>query len=431
MRTRNIFLIVLIISTITCHRRGKHKKGKGKKYKKGKRCKAKKVFEFMNFNKGSLDKNAMNAINHSSKSKVKESIEDVIKEDEKDIPKIHEFYNKACQQVLEFKRGKNNSKTKLDTLKRDICSSVVNNSGEELKNILLAQKMIGFLVQKISEVNWDPNLDKSLLLASSGKQNSKFINVIRDNKIKCWQKDDEQCGLTDQVKKTKGFSSYIETAESAKKTIKKFVFESSSSSSSQITSLGGMRRVLQKKKKKGNKGEVDDTILRTAIKEIMDQMDTMIMKIRFMNDKQREKFLKPLKPLKVDFAEVRCEKKYGANNCVKMNEVAFCYKCSEGYKPVWSTYKTCGCQQEEEEEEAQGDLWKSYRNGKKKRRILGEKKENEAQKEVDEASLIDVLRDHFLTKEVERLASEMLKGLDSLDVNEAFFFKVEDMFRAD
>lgn len=439
MNKKQILSILLIFFLTTTMIQGcKRHKGKGSKGNK-KSCGRGRgkspedsMLNLINNNSNSLDKNTLSNIQNTPKPDIAKAIDSVVKEDQADIPKIHKKYREVCETVIKSKDGSNHSKGNLKQLKVGLCERLTTNTGEKLKNHHLADKMIGILAGKIIDHEFDFDLNVNELMGKSGEINSEILKIFSEKKLECWTNDSEPCGLTDTVKKIEGFSKYIKDIEDASKRIKELREISASKSSCDITSLGGLRRrILFGEEKFGkaylaSKDQVEETKekelmfenRKANIRTVFEEVNEEIRKYRLKSRNKKKKMFEGIDFINTKFALLRCEKKYGERQCKKMNKVAYCFKCTQGYRPYWRSFDTCGCKIKKP---TRNDLWKRFKKMKNRSKRYNE--------ELEDQKKISNLKKKFFNKDLVVLIQEMMKGMKQEKVSEAFFFQVEDMLR--
>lgn len=399
-------------------------------------------------NTGSSTDNVQN----SESSTVSTTLSSVIKEDSADVPVITDHYKNFCIAIINFVNIADQSFDRITQDKAAVCDRIILNSGDNLKNKWLADKMIGYLGETIrSQSTWDYNAGVSNLIGMAGNLNTQFLNQLNNNKQQCWTKQDN-CQLSTSLLNLGIVQSTWNSVRNAGQVKVKEHIEAVEASSGSPTSLG-RRRLLrsiqhniggnransnefnnrlkfdalsQEEKKKlqetlnrfapdpktMNDNQKKIYKLKDDVRIVMGNINEVIRKYESFDKETQQKILKGVR-INLKHAEARCEKKFGEKNCKKMNEVAYCYKCPKGQDVYWKTTSTCGCKGEVNTKIALSNtnLWI---------RILGQKNHGNQQNQYGQIEV---------TQQDKKQAELMTKTMDMSKINDAFFYEVEDYYR--
>lgn len=363
---------------------------------------------------------------NTDESTIQTTTAKVILEEIGDSIKVENLFKKLCEEHLRVKGTEDMSYSKLSQIKEDICERIIVNSGGKLKNEWLGQKMIGYLGKRIVDNVFFADIGLDQNLAKSAEINSEFVNDLLENKDDCWSVEDFPCGIDENLR---SYSDVIEDVikkyEEGKKSIMKYL-EKTEEEESEIESLE-RRRVLftrksikkikkdiKKKAKKfkshwkGNKKY--GKVVKSQIKIVQNKINRKIRQFNILTEEEQQALFKGIDNIELSFAEIRCEKKYGEQNCKKMNDVSYCYKCAGEFEAYWKEFNACGCRLKSE----RTNLWSDFGGNKGKKGSSGFTK-------------LSLLRKKILNKKIAENIKMMSKKLDQRKVKDAFFVRVEDM----
>lgn len=392
-------------------------------------------------------------VSGSSSSSVTTTLTIVIAEDSADIPIINTHYKNFCIEIINLQNVAGVSDTLLTTTKQNICDRVILNSGDALKNKWLGDKMIGYLGTEVNGQSWDYNAGAGNLLAIAGNLNTNLLNNLNNNKNTCWNTNDN-CQLSQTLLQMPPvLNSWSGIRNTGFQKVKQHI---EAVQNSGITGLGSgrIRRMLKAKKfKKSKKSKIVYTSLEVQIstakgkKELVKKVKKFVPDVSKLTEPEKKAFklaedvrivknninevIRNFRSLSVvnqqkllqgveinlDYAKYRCERKFGAHKCKKMNAVSYCYKCPQNQITYWKTIKTCSCRAVSNSNAGTGqNLW---------RRIL-KATSNGSQGNNAKSGLSSVTQ---LSSKESSQASLMVQNLDATTVNDAFFYEVDDYYR--
>lgn len=414
--------------------------------------------------------NSTNNVGNSTSGAINTTLTSVISEDAADIPIIHQHYKDFCFAIINLVHPSSTSQATISTAKQDICERLVLNSGDNLKNKWLGDKMIGYVGTEVLGQNWDFNAGIANLLGIAGNLNTNLLNNLNNNKQNCWDKSDN-CQLGQSLLDLQAVQSlWGATRNTGQVKVKEHIqaLEQSSGGGSDLPDgFRRMRRMLRgrvgiigggsrdKLRDDGNddKGKVvknyaslDEQVnskegkkelleklnkftpdltklspvekkafkLKDDVRIVKDKINAVIRNWNTFSSAVQQQIIKGVE-INLKYAKYRCEKKFGPNTCKQMNAVSYCYNCNQGEQVYWKTPQTCGCKTVAAASTTRKQVWRRER-----RRIL---------KAVIKAENGGLSSNVDLNNQEKNQARLMRNSMDNLKINDAFFYEVEDYYR--
>lgn len=350
-------------------------------------------------------------------------------EEKTHVAAILSVYKDLCNDLLRLGSTGSMTSSQIRYERDKICQRLVMGSGEALKNLPLAHKMIGIVGKILREKEWALTMGLSASIGKAGNVNSEVVKRLESMKSKCWSTQNncligqemaklEPVRRTWQEKRDNGadqVTKHLEIEAMSQKGmtdmindgVKKRLLQSRRYLIEMDLSEKDMKEVMQTFNPDISKFTTEQKVafeLKNEITNIFEKINNVIRNSRSFSNQKITEFLGG-KKLNLERAKMNCEAKFGKGQCIQMGLVAYCFKCQEGETVFWDTISTCSCK-------------KSEGNNGKKLGFFGFF--HSTVKKIKKINFDGDLEDIF-----KHLGEIMMKFMDTLKVSDAFFYQVE------
>lgn len=254
----------------------------------------------------------------------------VIKEEEGDIQMIDTDFTNLCIDIIRLAKNVAITPSMVQTMKVNTCKNIMVNLGQNIKNYNLAVKMFGEILKPIVSTEFSVS-DAVVLIQKASGVNTQILNRVKDIKNTCWSSSDN-CPVPQAVLGWEQ-SSTINTWNTKRR-------QSVNAISTFFADARQRRMLLHSPGRK-----LSSTMFkkRMGMIKFLNDINAEIRKYNSMSSSRRSALFKNVN---INLAKQKslCEKKFGNGKCVKMSDVAYCFKCAHFTNPYFKSNGNCGCQ---------------------------------------------------------------------------------------